>query len=410
MINEKYQENLAETAVKIGVNIQPNQFLVINSPVETADFARKVAKAAFDAGAEDVYINYNDQKFSKIRLDNASKETLKEIPDWWSDRLNNIIDRGGAIINISAVDPDLMDEVDTEKIETSIEAKKSASHDYNEALMGNKNRWCVISVPTTNWAKKVFPEAMNGQKATDLLWNAILRSTHCISKDPIKEWHEQDKLFKERAERLNKKQYDQLHYTNDLGTDLYIGLPKNHIWSGGSEVSQDGVSFFPNLPTEEIFTAPDKYRVNGRVAASYPLIYHGKTIEDIQLEFKDGKVVDVFANKNEDLLRKIIEKDNNGYLGEVALVPYSSPISEMNILFYNTLFDENASCHLALGTAYPNSIEDGLIMTEEELDEAGINTSSDHIDFMIGTEDLKITGVNEDGSEEPIFINGNFVD
>lgn len=409
MINEKYQDNLANTAVKIGVNIQPNQFLVINSPIETADFARKVAKAAFEAGAEDVYINYYDEKFTKLRLNQASKDVIKDVPDWWLERQQNILDRGGAVISIHAADPDIMKEVDAEKLQAKISAQETASEEYNKALMGNKNRWCVISVPTVNWAKKVFPEAKNGQMATDLLWNAIIRSTYSNSTDPVTEWHEKDQLLKERAEYLTKKQYDQLHYTNELGTDLYIGLPENHIWSGGSEIAKDGVNFFPNLPTEEIYTAPDKNRVNGRVVASYPLNLHGKLVEDFSFHFKDGKVSECYARRNEDILKELLSEKNADFLGEVALVPKNSPISNMNLLFYNTLFDENASCHLALGEAYPTSVENGSELNDEELETIGLNTSPIHVDFMIGTDDLTVTGITKDGKEELIISDGEFM-
>lgn len=409
MINEAYQDNLAKTAVKIGVNIQPDQFLVINSPIETADFARKVAEAAFEAGAGDVYINYGDEKFNKIRLNNVTEETLKKVPDWYSEQLDNIIERGGAVISISAVDPDLLKDIDSNKISAQTVARANASESFSEALMSNKNRWCIISVPTENWAKKVFPDAKGNQLAVDLLWNAILRSTLSNTPDPIKAWKEKDLKFKKRAAWLNNKQFKELHYKNDLGTDLYIGLPENHVWSGGSEIAQDGVKFFPNLPTEEIFTAPHREKVNGRVVSSYPLVYQGKTIENLVLDFKDGKVVDYSATTNEDIIQSLISRENSNYLGEVALVPFNSPISDMNILFYNTLFDENAACHLALGDSYPTCIQDGNDLSKEELLERGLNQSRDHVDFMIGTEDMTITGINQDGEEEIIFENGNFI-
>lgn len=409
MVNEKYIKNLAETAVKIGVNIQPDQYLVINSPIETAEFAREIAKSAFEAGAVDVFINYTDEKFSKIRLDSASKETLKEVPDWWTERLDDFIKKGAAVISISAIDPDLMKDVDAQKVQVSVQAKEEASKNYSDAMMGNKNRWCVISVPTKNWAKKVFPEARNGELATDLLWNAIIRSTHCNDINPIEKWHKKDDEFKNKSEWLNQKQFKKLHYKNNLGTDLYIGLPENHIWSGGSEIAQDGVRFFPNLPTEEIFTAPDKDKIDGKVVSTYPLVYHGKTIEDFTLEFKDGKIIDSCARKNEDILKSLIEIEGANSLGEVALVPQDSTISDMNILFYNTLFDENASCHLALGDAYPSCIEDGAQMSKEELSKHGLNQSPTHVDFMIGSDDMSISGIDENGNETEIFKNGNFV-
>ncbi len=408
MVNEKYSKNLAKTAVKIGVNIQPDQFLVINSPIETADFAREIARAAFNAGARDVYIDWKDEKFSQIRISRASEESLEEVPDWWTSKLEEYIDKGAAVITISAKDPDLMEMVDNERIDTNKKALNLASTDYHKALMENKNRWCVISVPTAGWARKVFPEARNKQQAIDLLWNAIFRSTRCNEKDPIEFWKNKDSDFKKKAQWLNEQRFDKLHITTELGTDVTIGLPEDHLWSGGSEIAQDGIEFFPNLPTEEIYTAPDKNRIDGHVVASYPLDHEGKIIDKFAVDFKDGKVIDFCARKNEDLLAKLLKEEGADSLGEIALVPYDSPISDMNLLFYNTLFDENAACHMAFGDAYPTSIKDGTEYSEEELAEKGLNRSKIHTDFMFGTKDTNITGITKDGRELPIFVNGNF--
>ncbi len=409
MLNNKYTENLAKTSVKIGVNLQKDQILVINAPIETAEFAREVAKEAYDAGAKDVFIHYNDEQFHKLRYERTTEETLREVPDWWRERLDYAVNNNAAIISISAVDPDLLTDISTAKINASIEARQEAMSDYNKALMGNRNRWCVISVPTASWAVKVFPEAKNSAQALDLLWSAIIRSTHCNTRDPIAEWHEKDQIFKERSKWLNEQQFDKLHYKNELGTDLMVGLPKRHVWSGGSEKAQDGVEFFPNLPTEEIFTAPDRMRVDGRLVSSYPLVYRGKTIESFSLNFKDGEITDWCAKTNEDVLSSLIESHKNHMrLGEAALVPYDSAISRMDLLFYNTLFDENASCHFAIGSAYPGCVENGAELTEEELLEAGLNQAPNHVDFMIGTKDLQITGIKEDGTEIPVFTDGNF--
>lgn len=402
---QEQKNNLAKIAVTLGVNIQPGQYLMINSPVETADFARSLAKAAFEAGAGDVYINYSDEDYAKLRYTYADSAALADIPEWWRLRLQDFLERGGCVISIAAGDPDLMREIDADKIAAAVRARQAASADYSRAMMVNDNRWCVISAATQGWAKKVFPDSQN---PTAQLWDAILSASGADTEDPVAAWRKKDETFKRRARWLNEKQFESLRYTNARGTDLTVGLPKNHVWSGGSETARDGVRFFPNLPTEEIFTAPDRSRVNGRVVASYPLSYQGKNIEDFELTFKDGKVVDVRAGRHEDMLRELIKNDGADYLGEVALVPYDSAISNLNLLFYNTLFDENAACHLALGDAYPGCVQGGEDMSAEELLAHGLNQSQTHVDFMIGTKDLSITGIGADGSETPVFVNGNF--
>ncbi len=401
------KENLAEISVKIGVNLQPGQELFINSPIETADFARLIAKSAFDAGAKDVHVNYQDEKLSKLRYEGADKETLSEIPDWFKLKYDEILDKKGAVISIHASDPDLLSGIDQEKILASVKAREEATREYSDAIMADDVRWCVISVPTDSWAKKVFPQSST---PVDDLWKAIFKTTYTDQEDPVACWREKDKAFKARAEKLNEKQYKALRYKNSRGTDITVGLPKNYIFSGGSEKAKDGVEFFPNLPTEELFSAPDKDRVDGTLVSAYPLVYNGKIIDRFSLTFKDGKVVDYKAEIGEDALDSLIHvSEGSDHLGEVALVPYDSAISNMNLLFYNTLFDENASCHFALGAAYPTCVKGGENMRPEELEKAGLNQSPTHVDFMVGTDDLKITGVLEDGTEEKIFENGNFV-
>ena len=406
----KYQNNLARTAVEIGVNIQPGQKLFINSPIETAEFARTLAGAAFEAGAGDVFVHYTDENLTKIRYEKAEKDVLCHIPEWVITKYNEILKDGGAVISISAAEPGLFAGINGEKLKAVSKAKQAAAAAYNSAIMANKNRWCVISVPSAAWAVKVFPQARTRDQALELLWSAIIRATHSSEHDAVAYWRRQDNTFKRRSAILNEKQYDRLHYKNSLGTDLTVGLPKNHNWSGGSEVAQDGVVFFPNLPTEEIFSAPDKERVDGHLVSSYPLIYQGRMIDHFHLDFRKGKVVGYSAKTGQDVLEELITSDDGAeQLGEIALVPNDSPISKMDLLFYNTLFDENASCHFAFGAAYPGCVKGGEQMSEEELSKSGLNQSRTHVDFMVGTDDLEITGILPDGTEELVFKDGNFV-
>lgn len=405
-MNQK-QKNLAKIAVEIGVNLQPGQNLYINSPIETADFARELSQAAFDAGAKDVQIFYADEQFAKIRYENASCEALAEVPESYKIRYQEILDKDGAVISIHASDPNLLTDVAPEKIMANVRAREEATQEYSDAVMADQIRWCVVSVPTDSWAKSVFPD---DEDSVDHLWDAILSSTYCDQDDPVACWREKDKTFNSRAKRLNDKQYRALRYKNARGTDITVGMPKNHIWSGGSEAAQDGISFFPNLPTEEIFSAPNCDEVNGTLVSAYPLVYQGRTIDNFSITFKDGKAVSWQAETGADALDDLIHaSDGSDRLGEIALVPHDSAISNMNLLFYNTLFDENAACHFALGAAYPGCVENGENLTREELQAIGLNQSPTHVDFMVGTDDLEIVGITEDGQEEAIFEQGNFV-
>lgn len=403
-----HQQKLAELAVKIGVNIQPDQSLIINSPIECSAFARCVAEAAYAAGARDVVMNYNDEKFSRIRYKNAALEVFEQVPQWFIDKQNYLVDQHFAVISIYAEDPDLFSDVDPLKIKTASAAVQKATEKYHMAMMNNQCRWCVISVPTAGWAKKVFPDDPE-EIAVEKLWEAIFKATRADQEDPVDAWYRFNKSFEAKTRFLNDHQFDRFIYKNQLGTDIEVGMPKNHIWAGGSETAADGVDFFPNIPTEEVFCAPHRDRINGTLVSSHPLVYNGQLIDDFSLTFKDGVVIDYQAKIGHETLKTLIEaSEGSDRLGEIALVPYHSPISDMNLLFYNTLFDENASCHFALGAAYPTCVENGEEMDPETLKAAGLNYSTTHVDFMIGTEDLSIIGIEADGTEIPIFVDGDW--
>jgi aminopeptidase len=407
-MNTESLKKYAELLVKTGVNIQRDQTLVIYSPIECAAFTRIIAETAYEIGARDVVISWRDELFSKIRFLKAPEEIFDEFPEWQREFYISYARKGAAFISISASDPELMKDVDPERIAKTHKASAIAIKEYRERLMGNKNTWCVASIPTASWAKKVFP-SLSENEAIQKLWETIFITVRVNTEDPTKAWEEHKSNLKKSMEFLNSNEFKFLRYKNSLGTDLIIELPEEHLWLGGSDYSTEGVEFIANMPTEEVFTLPKRTGVNGTVVSSMPLNYNGNLIEGFSLTFKEGRVVEFSAEKGYEVLKSIIDTDEgSAYLGEVALVPYDSPISKSNILFYNTLFDENASCHLALGKAYPVCIKNSESRSEEELKNLGMNDSIVHEDFMVGTSDLEIIGIKSIGEEIQVFKNGNF--
>lgn len=398
----------ARLIVKIGVNIQAGQTLVVTSPIECAAFARLIAETAYKEGARDVVMQWQDELSAKIRFMLAPEEVFSEFPQWRRDFYLNYVDSGAAFVSIAAEDPELLKEVDPARIVAQQKASSEALKHYRQKLMNHENSWCVVSMPTKAWADKVFPGKADSE---DRLLDAILKTVRVGAADPVAAWADHVRKLEKWRGFLNTNSFKYLHYENSLGTDLTVELPAGHIWQGGAEKNAEGVEFMANMPTEEVFTLPKRTGVNGKVFASKPLIYNGTMIDKFSLTFKDGKAIDSSAGTGAAILKKLLETDEGAsYLGEVALVPYDSPISNAGILFYNTLFDENASCHLALGKAYPICVKGGDKLAAEELVANGINDSFIHVDFMVGTEDLKITGVTGDGRKVPVFSQGNFVE
>ncbi|MBU3180263.1 aminopeptidase [Clostridium psychrophilum] len=407
-MNNKLLDKYALLLIKIGINIQKNQTLVINSPIECAYFTRIVTKIAYKEGARDVIINWRDELSSKIKYMNAPEEVFEEYPEWQKEFYLSNARMGSAFLSISASDPELMKDVNPVRMSKANKAASVAIKEYRDRLMSNKNVWCIASIPTKSWAKKVFPKSSENE-AMEKLWNAIFKTVRVDTDDPVASWEIHKNNLKTSMDFLNSNNFKYLEYKNSLGTNLKIELPKDHIWLGGSDYTPEGIEFMANIPTEEVYTLPKKDGVNGIVFSSKPLNYNGNLIENFSLTFKKGRIVDCKADVGYDILKSIIETDEGSYyLGEVALVPYNSPISNSNILFYNTLFDENASCHLAIGKAYPVCIENGENLSDDELSKLGVNDSFMHEDFMVGTEDLKITGITADGKEVIILKNGNF--
>ena len=408
-MEQELLQKYARLVVKVGVNLQRDQLLVINSPLECADFARLIAAEAFEAGAHDVVVSWSDEELAHIRYEKGAKQIFTEFPDWRVRFYQDYAEQGAAFVSIAARNPEIFKDIEPEKLTLSAQSAGAALLEYRARLMNNENTWCVVSVPTVGWAKKVFPD-LSEEEAQARLWQEIFRTVRIEpGKDPAEAWQEHISTLQRAAEFLNRKNFKSLHYRNSLGTDLTVALPEGHIWAGGAERSATGVTFAANMPTEEVYSLPLREGVNGTVYASKPLIYNGNRIENFHLTFKEGRVVDFGAEVGEETLRELINMDEGShYLGEVALVPYDSPISNSGILFYNTLFDENAACHLALGKAYPTCIRGGEKMDSVTLLQHGVNDSLVHEDFMIGTADLSIVGTTQEGEEVEIFINGNF--
>ncbi len=405
---EKRLRKYAELLVKTGINLKPNQLLVVRSPIECADFTRVVTEVAYANGAREVIVLWGDEKTNKIKYMMAPEEIFDEFPEWQKTFYVDYARNDAAFLSISASDPELMKEVDPTRMMRAQRASSTAIAEYRERLMNNVNVWCVASVPTVSWAEKVFSHETQ-DKAVEKLWDAILSAVRVDEEDPVAAWEVHKSALKKNMEALNQYDFKLLKYKNSIGTDLTIELPENHIWMGGSDFTKEGHEFIANMPTEEIFTAPKRDGVNGKVVSAMPFNLNGNIVDDFELIFKDGRIVDFNAKVGYDTLKNVIETDEGShFLGEVALVPYDSPISNTNILFYNTLFDENASCHLAIGKAYPICVKGGEDMDSETLLKNGINDSMTHEDFMIGTADLDIIGITKDGREIQVFKDGNF--
>lgn len=405
MITQQTMEKYAELVVRSGVNIQKGQALMINAPIEGAEFTRIVARKAYELGAKDVHINWADDELSLLKYTHASEEELKHFPEWRKKLFDSFAEDGAASLSIHATDPDLLQDIDPARVAMATKAASEGMKKLRTYLMNDKIPWSVISIPTVAWARKIFPDS-SAEEAVKNLWEAIAKIVRIDQDDPIAAWEEHNKILEQSRTKLNEKRYHKLIFTAP-GTNLEIGLPEDHLWLGGAAVSQQGNKFNPNMPTEEVFTAPHKLKVNGTVASTMPLNYGGNIIDQFSLTFKDGVVVDYQAEKGADTLKHLLNADDGARrLGEVALVPNDSPVSKSGLIFYNTLFDENASCHLALGKAYPTNLKAGDTMSDEQLDQHGINDSLTHVDFMIGSEHLAIDGVKADGTKEAIFRNG----
>ena len=397
----------AELAVKIGVNIQENQYLYVSCSTDNLKLAEIITKIAYENGAKQVFVDLSDDRLVRTRYEKAPKDSFDFFPPWKIQEREWLAEQGAAFLSIVSQNPDLLKDIEHEKIMSFQKASGKALANYYKMLQANKFSWTVMAAPSKQWAAKVFPHLPEDQQV-DALWEAIFAATRIDEEHPVSAWEAHAQQLQNKANYLNGKQYKSLHYTAP-GTDLTIALPENHIWSGGSSINTQGQTFMANMPTEEVFTAPLKTGVNGYVSNTKPLSYGGNIIDQFKLTFKDGRIVDSQAEQGQEILASLIATDEGAhYLGEIALVPHQSPISQSGLLFYNTLFDENASNHLALGNAYAFCIEGGKEMSKEELLKHGLNQSLTHVDFMIGSANMDIDGITADGQIEPIFRHGNW--
>lgn len=404
---EKKLKKYAELIVRAGLNVQKNQIVVIDAPVESVELVRLITKEAYQIGAKEVIVKYHDEVVSRYKYEYVSKDEFSKVPKWFSEFRNSYAEQNAAFLTIHSDDPEGLKGIDPAKVAMWSKSVSTACKPFYDSLDLGINTWCIVASSSVKWANKVYPD-MSDNEALEALWNAIFKAVK-VDDDPLVSWDEHRKSFEARVEYLNNLNLKEMVYTNSLGTNLTVTLNEGYLFAGGGSYTTNGVYFFANIPTEEIFTSPFYKGTNGVVYSSLPLNYNGNIIDEFKLVFENGRIVDYDAKTGKEILREIINIDEGShYLGEIALVPYDSPISNMKTLFYNTLFDENASCHLALGKGFSECLKNGLSMTKEQLLEKGINDSLTHVDFMIGTSDLMIKGITKDNQEVMIFKDGNF--
>lgn len=400
---EKYAKLIAGS----GLNVQKGQKVVIQCGLDQPDFVTMVVEECYKLGAASVIVKWSHMPVTKLNYTYRTLETLSTVTPVERAEWQSRVDELSCLLWLDSDDPDGLSGTDNEKISKANMARYPVIKPYRDAIE-NKYQWCIAAVPGREWAKKVFPD-LPVEEAVEKLWEAILYTSR-VSDEPVKEWETHNATLVKRCEFLNKYKFDRLEYKSSNGTDFTVGLNPKGIFCGGGETTLGAnVYFNPNIPTEEVFTTPMRGRADGKVVATKPLSYQSKLIENFWFEFKDGKVVKLGAEKNRDLLEKMVSMDEGAaYLGEVALIAYKSPINDTGILFYNTLFDENASCHLALGRGFNNCLEDYEQYTNEQCRELGVNNSMLHVDFMLGSADMSIVGVTAEGERVQIFKNGNW--
>lgn len=409
-MNQELLNKYAAFTVQVGVNVQKGQTLIIRCPVEGAYFGRACMEAAYKAGARDVVIRWEDEKAARIRMELGEEEALSETKPY---ELRSYLDyaesEGGCcLLAIHASDPEIFKGLDTAKINRVSLAKQEAMKSWREYTMKDRVQWCVVAIPTPAWAASVFP-GLAEDEAQEKLWSAIFDVCRVTGGDPVSAWKEHVAKTSACRDKLNELQLESIRMNSANGTDLTVGLAEGHTWEGACSKAENGTVFIANVPTEEVFTAPHRERVNGVVKGTKPYVYNGQLIEGFSVTFKDGVVVDYSAEKNAELLGQLLDSDEGARrIGEIALVPASSPINRSGLLFYNTLFDENAACHIAFGAGYPTTVKGGAAMTTEQLLACGVNDSAIHEDVMVGAEDMTITGLTKTGETVTIFENGEW--
>lgn len=398
----------AELAVRKGVSIQPGQELVVSGPVERADFVRTLVAKAYGAGAGHVTVLWSDSELSRMEYQHMDVDYFRDTPQWKREQLNSLAAHGAAFLFVEGSDPQALAGIDPAKPATRSRAYNEQCNVYRDGLDFGRNVWSIVGAPVKAWAQTVFP-GVDANEATYRLWNAILVAARADGLDPQAEWERHNATFEKNKRLLNGYAFDRLRYRSENGTNVTIGMNPGHTWMGGAARTVEGVVFFPNIPTEEVFTTPDCTRADGVVHSVLPLVHAGRIVRDFWLRFEEGRVVEYDAGEGRDVLKSIIETDEYSCrLGECALIAKDTPIRQSGLLFYDTLYDENASCHFALGKGFPECLEGGLSMSKDELMAHGVNQSHTHVDFMIGADDLEVTGITATGDEVPVFVDGRW--
>lgn len=402
-------KNYAKLIAKTGVNVMPGQDVIIRAELDQPEFVSYVAEECYRAGARHVSVEWSHQPISKLNALYQSLDTMSEVAPWQEEKLRDQTINLPAMIYLESADPDGMNGVDAHKVSEASMRRFPKIKPYRDA-MENKYQWCIAAVAGKNWAKKVFPGEKNALTAEEKLWEAILKCSRAEG-NPVANWNEHNKDLYNRCRFLNGLKLKKLVYRSSNGTDFSVGLMPEGVFAGGGEETLSGRYFNPNIPSEEVFTTPKRGEAEGIVYSTKPLSYQGQLIEDFWVRFEKGRVVDTGARKGGDVLKKMVSMDEGAsYLGECALVPFDSPINDSGLLFYNTLFDENASCHLAFGRGFSMCVKDYDKYSDEKIKQLGVNDSMIHVDFMIGTRDLNIAGETENGERVEIFRNGNWAD
>lgn len=400
-------DRLAQIAVRVGLNLQPGQELIMTAPVEALELTRKITEHAYKAGASLVTTLFSDDAATLLRFQNAPESSFDKAPAWLYQAMAEAYRNGAARLAISGQNPGLLRGQNPEHVARASKAQAIAYQPALELITRFHINWTIVSYATPAWAKMVFPGDPEDM-AVSRLWEAIFRASRVDGDDPVAAWEAHNRRLKERVDFLNARRYQALHFRGP-GTDLRVGLAEGHLWVGGSGTAKNGVVCIPNIPTEEVFTTPHKERIEGYVSSSKPLSHQGSLIDGIWVRFEGGRIVEASARQGEEILRKLLESDEGARsLGEVALVPHSSPIAQMDLLFYNTLFDENAASHIALGQAYSECLVDGDRLSAEELTARGANSSLIHVDWMIGSNEMDVDGLTHDGTLEPLMRSGEW--
>ncbi|KUP08298.1 peptidase M29 [Bacillus coahuilensis m2-6] len=400
-------EKYADLVVRVGLNLQNGQKLLIRGDISASAFIRLVTKKAYEAGALEVLVDYRDEEIQKLTVTHAPEEGLTGVPTYIANGYVDLAEENIAFLNLQTPNPSFYKDVDPSRMASINKSSSSRMNPFFQYITNGSISWVIVTYATKEWAANVFPD-LSEEEALTKLWELIFYTTRVDQEDPVSLWKKHIKEMTLNANKLNNKQFKKLHYQGP-GTDLTIEITNNAKWICAEFTNDQGIAFVPNLPTEEVFTIPNKYGVNGTVSSTKPLVYSGNIIDQFTLTFKDGKVIDFSAEKGYETLKNLLDTDEGAkYLGEIAIVPHDSPISNTGVVFNNTLFDENASCHLALGNALGICVENSKEMNDEELNQIGFNKSITHVDFMIGSGELNIDGVLDDGTTQPIFRNGNW--